>query len=165
MIFFRIETITNLVIHVCGTRCQVKQQQYICSALDKGSEGRERWSQKSMNYLKIIVYSQHWTKEVKVERALCFCRWTTYRLWGTFDSLFTSLAHLIVIIHKLRRRNKQLKAIFGCNLGINKETLLATHKLMEKFTKLSKHSLKNCNWILTNYLIPPATYGNEGTSC
>ncbi|XP_037825851.1 uncharacterized protein LOC119613856 [Lucilia sericata] len=46
----------------------------------------------------------------------------------TFDSLFTSSAHATAITHKLRSRNKVLKALAGSTWGMDKETLLATYK-------------------------------------
>ncbi|XP_037811763.1 uncharacterized protein LOC119603706 [Lucilia sericata] len=46
----------------------------------------------------------------------------------TFDSLFTSPAHATAITHKLRSRNKVLKALAGSTWGMDKETLLATYK-------------------------------------
>ncbi|KAM7349824.1 uncharacterized protein ACRADG_008603 isoform 1-T6 [Cochliomyia hominivorax] len=46
----------------------------------------------------------------------------------TFDSLFTSSAHATTITHKMRSRNKVLKALAGSTWGMDKETLLATYK-------------------------------------
>ncbi|XP_037823665.1 uncharacterized protein LOC119612022, partial [Lucilia sericata] len=50
----------------------------------------------------------------------------------TFDSLFTSSAHATAITHKLRSRNKVLKALAGSTWGMDKETLLATFKTIDR---------------------------------
>ena len=80
-----------------------------------------------------------WTKEVKTNLGIVVdgAQIPTVNhpkiLGVTLDSLFTSSAHATAITHKLRSRNKVLKALAGSTWGMDKETLLATYKTIGRY--------------------------------